>query len=70
MSALSYLDREQPRAPAMDREEYVEMEARANHDLGRHRERFGICKRGCWTKAEAEVDRAITEGRLRMVATS
>ena len=70
MSATMYLDREQPAAPALAREEYVEMEARANHDLGRHRDHFTTCKRGCWDAAEAEVDRAVTGGRLRMVETS
>ena len=70
MSATMYLDREQPSAPALSREDLVEMEARAIHDTSGHRERFTTCKAGCWDAAEAEVDKAILAGRLRMVATS
>ena len=63
------LNRDQQQSDAGDflREDLVELEARANHDLERHAGRFTTCGRGCWIAAEATVDGAIFRGRLRPV---
>ena len=68
MSAAMYQDREQPEAAPMDRADLVEMEARAFHESDKHPYSFGTCALGCWEDAEIEVDRAIFEGRLQLVA--
>jgi len=68
MSAAMYKDREQPDKPAIDRADYIELEAHAFHDSDNHAEPFSTCKLGCWEAAEVEVEKAIFGSRLQLVA--